>query len=337
MSGQKGELHPGGVEFEFDFHAETPYAGESSFCRTPFVESSHAIIMYLSYLGADEIFADENCFRAVQSTVEFHSPLPSPGVTLRGVVSADRLLCQKGRLLVWFTYRCYHNDQHLLTLKGINGLFPRGDLLEAQGIVKEQEVSGRVNQARDHIFRSCDKSAYDEAAIDHLQNGRRSLCFNEHYSDLSPKKQLYIEHVRMIYRVIQVDPLGGKWGFGVVISEANINPDHWAFAAHFINDPVLPGSLQIEGFIQAINFYAHYLGVHDRYQKLLKVKEHLHSRQSTFFKGQVPQKSGVLRYEVEIKKISFSDDGGEVIFDGKAFFEGRLTLYAQDLGITLSL
>ena len=72
----------------------------------------------------------------------------------------------------------------------------------------------------------------------------------------------------MVDRVVSVDPLGGRWGLGEIVGEKDISPDHWVFKTHFKNDPVLPGTMLVEGCNQLLFFYMFYLGLHTRFNRL---------------------------------------------------------------------
>jgi len=62
--------------------------------------------------------------------------------------------------------------------------------------------------------------------------------------------------MRMVGRVEIYDPLGGPEGLGFIRSTINVNPDEWFFQAHFYEDPVWPGSLGLEGFLQLVKLVA---------------------------------------------------------------------------------
>lgn len=47
-------------------------------------------------------------------------------------------------------------------------------------------------------------------------------------------------------------PDGGPHGKGYIRGAKNVNPDDWFFKAHFYQDPVIPGSLGLESFIQLL-------------------------------------------------------------------------------------
>ncbi len=66
-----------------------------------------------------------------------------------------------------------------------------------------------------------------------------------------PEKQL-----RMIDRIESFIPDGGPAGLGYLRGVKEVDPDEWFFKAHFYEDPVTPGSLGLESFMQLLKFAA---------------------------------------------------------------------------------
>ena len=62
--------------------------------------------------------------------------------------------------------------------------------------------------------------------------------------------------LRMIDRISLYVPDGGPHGLGFVRGEKTVDPSEWFFKAHFYQDPVIPGSLGIESFLQLVRFAA---------------------------------------------------------------------------------
>ena len=62
--------------------------------------------------------------------------------------------------------------------------------------------------------------------------------------------------LRMVDEIETYLPQGGPNGLGFVRGIKQVNPDEWFFKAHFYQDPVWPGSLGIESFLQLIKFVA---------------------------------------------------------------------------------
>jgi len=58
--------------------------------------------------------------------------------------------------------------------------------------------------------------------------------------------------LRMVSRIDSWLPAGGPAGLGFVRGTKPVDPSEWFFKAHFYQDPVQPGSLGIEAFLQAL-------------------------------------------------------------------------------------
>jgi 3-hydroxymyristoyl/3-hydroxydecanoyl-(acyl carrier protein) dehydratase len=62
--------------------------------------------------------------------------------------------------------------------------------------------------------------------------------------------------LRMIDRIELFVPDGGPAGLGYIRGIKEVNPEEWFFKAHFYEDPVTPGSLGLESFLQLVKFAA---------------------------------------------------------------------------------
>jgi len=62
--------------------------------------------------------------------------------------------------------------------------------------------------------------------------------------------------LRMLDRLDFLSLEGGPFGFGMVQGSKQIDPEEWFFQAHFYQDPVWPGSLGVEAFLQLMQAYA---------------------------------------------------------------------------------
>jgi 3-hydroxymyristoyl/3-hydroxydecanoyl-(acyl carrier protein) dehydratase len=62
--------------------------------------------------------------------------------------------------------------------------------------------------------------------------------------------------MRMLDRVDLFLPDGGPRGLGFLSGSKRVVPDEWFFKAHFYQDPVWPGSLGLEAFLQLLKIAA---------------------------------------------------------------------------------
>ncbi|MBI2423067.1 MAG: type I polyketide synthase [Candidatus Hydrogenedentes bacterium] len=62
--------------------------------------------------------------------------------------------------------------------------------------------------------------------------------------------------LRMVDTIALYIPDGGPHGLGFIRGEAQVDPGAWFFQAHFYQDPVCPGSLGLESFVQLMKHVA---------------------------------------------------------------------------------
>ena len=62
--------------------------------------------------------------------------------------------------------------------------------------------------------------------------------------------------MRMIDHVDVYGPDGGSHGLGYIQGSTRVDPSSWFFKAHFHQDPVVPGSLGLESFLQLLTVFA---------------------------------------------------------------------------------
>jgi 3-hydroxyacyl-[acyl-carrier protein] dehydratase/trans-2-decenoyl-[acyl-carrier protein] isomerase len=99
----------------------------------------------------------------------------------------------------------------------------------------------------------------------------------------------------MLDRILHISKDGGKYNKGSIVAEMDIDKNHWFFKCHFINDPVMPGCLGLDGFWQLIGFFLSWIGGAGR-GRALGVGE-------VKFKGQVRPYHDKIIYKIDIKKV----------------------------------
>lgn len=121
-------------------------------------------------------------------------------------------------------------------------------------------------------------------------------------------------------RITKITDEGGLHGKGVIEAEFDINPSLWFFDCHFINDPVMPGSLGLDAMWQLVGFYLGWIGGPGR-GRALGVGE-------VKFTGQVTPKIKQVRYRVDLKrvinrKLVMGIGDGVLEADGKVIYEAK--------------
>jgi len=92
-----------------------------------------------------------------------------------------------------------------------------------------------------------------EARLYEPPGEEKSRCAGEPFPAEAPFPDAML---RMIDRVELYVADGGPHGLGYVKGTMNVRDDSWFFKAHFYQDPVIPGSLGLESFIQLMKYCA---------------------------------------------------------------------------------
>jgi 3-hydroxymyristoyl/3-hydroxydecanoyl-(acyl carrier protein) dehydratase len=125
--------------------------------------------------------------------------------------------------------------------------------------------------------------------------------------------------LRMVTDVDLFVPDGGPHGLGLVRGSKAVDPNEWFFRAHFHGDPVWPGSLGLEAFLQLLQLAAaRRWGVTPatRWQVAPGV-EH-----AWVYRGQVAPGDARMAVQAEISRID--DDSRTIHADGWLLVDGRV-------------
>ena len=139
--------------------------------------------------------------------------------------------------------------------------------------------------------------------------------------------------LRMIDRIEICQPSGGPHGLGYLRATKKINPDEWFFEAHFYQDPVCPGSLGIESFLQLLKFEAirrwGNLIENHRFEHTLKVPH------TWKYRGQITKLNQLVEVEAFINYIkNYSEP--EIRADGIVKVDGLAIYHMKDYCIRLA-
>lgn len=305
MTAERGKLEPCTIEWEYDIPPDSFYAADNVLTGLIPFEASHTMLLALAYIGCDMMFEGKLRYRALDSQVEILDELPLPGDTIRGEVFIHKLIKTKNNLLVQYEYNCYCKNRHLIVCNAISGYFSEADLnnsksLPVFAVSKEEAI------LKQHFTPSltCDKTKFSNAEIQALQAGDFSLCFGATYLTKKPFA-LSSNKLLMISRILQVDPQRGTWGLGQILGELDIDPKHWVFEAHFKNDPVMPGTMLVEGCNQVVFFYMYYLGLHTKLDSF-KFTYCKNLKSNARFRGEITKEANKVQFRITVKEIDDS-------------------------------
>ena len=342
VDGRKGSLGPGSIITEHDVFPDAWYldGGHAPVCIS--VEAGQADLFLCAYLGIDLKVQGRRTYRLLDATVKFHRELPLPGETIRYEIEIDKFLRQGDTYLFLFHFKGFIDNMPLITMtNGCAGFFTEEEVANSGGIIltdedKEPSV-GAGKRPRDwHDLVQPMPGTYDEAAIQALRQGDLVRCFGEEFSGVVLADDLRLPGGRMklIDRVVSLDPVGGRFGLGVIRAEADIHPDDWFLTCHFVDDMVMPGTLMYECCAHTLRIFLQRIGwVTDKpdvfYEPVRETEATLKCR------GPVTPETERVIYEIEIKEIGYRPEP-YVIADAYMYADGHRIVYFRDMSMQMS-
>ena len=138
--------------------------------------------------------------------------------------------------------------------------------------------------------------------------------------------RLPADQLLMLDRIVDIKPHGGVFNKGEIVAEIDITEDNWFFECHFKGEPLMPGSLMLEGMWQTLGFYLGWSGYPGKARALglgeLKLR------------GEVKPDAGALQYRISIRKIA-ARQTVLAIANGVILQDGAEIASAKDLRVGL--
>ncbi len=340
VQGKKGSLGSGRVVTEHDVLPGAWYldGGHAPVCIS--VEAGQADLFLCSYLGIDHGVKGERSYRLLDATVKFHSGLPWAGDVVRYEIEIDHFVRQGDTYLFFFRFEGFIGDSRLISMhNGCAGFFTHEEVRNSGGIIltEEDTCPGEGKKPSDwKDLVPVYNESYNDAAVEALRDGNIAGCFGPLFDgiDLAESLRLPGGRMKLIDRILSLDPKGGRYGLGLIRAEADINPDDWFLTCHFMDDMVMPGTLMYECcahtlrvFIQRMGWVTAKPGV--CYEPVVGVESVLKCR------GPVTPATRHVWYEVEIKELGYSPEP-YVIADALMYADGRRIVLFKDMSIKMT-
>lgn len=95
-------------------------------------------------------------------------------------------------------------------------------------------------------------------------------------------------------QVVELSTEGGKYGQGFAIAKKSFSDMDWVFQSHFDSDPVMPGTMMVEGLLQLAGLIGGFRGGRGK-GRAVRVDD-------VKFLGEVVPEDGEVVYRIDIKK-----------------------------------
>lgn len=346
VEGKLGELGPLRCVTEHDVLEGQWYldGGRAPVCIS--VESGQADLFLCAYAGMDLITGGERVYRLLDAKVIFHRDLPRPGETIRYDIRVRKFIEQGSTYLLFFDFDGTIDGEPFITMReGCAGFFSQAQLESGRGIVGElprnrpprrRKANGEEADPFTPLV-PMEATSLDEEQVEALREGDLERAFGPHFAGkkLAPSLRLPSGRMRLVDRIVSLEPEGGRYGMGRVIGEADIDPQAWFLTCHFQDDYVMPGTLMYECCLHTLRVFLLRMGwvieegeeVH--YAPVVSVQSQLKCR------GQVTPKTRAVRYRIDIKEIGY-DPEPYAIADASMIIDGQHAVEMENMSIRLA-
>ena len=158
------------------------------------------------------------------------------------------------------------------------------------------------------------------------QERARSTAFEFPTSEPHPEEML-----RMVDRIDCFVPDGGSQGLGYIRGSMDVDPESWYFKAHFYQDPVIPGSLGLESFLQLLKVVALERWRWAPGSSLETVA--VGHRHDWIYRGQVIPTDQTVTVEAEVTSVD--DEQKLLTADGFLTVDGRIIYQMKDFTLRM--
>jgi len=340
IEGDALSMSPGSVVTEHDVLEGAWYLDGGRIPTCIAVEAGQADLFLSGYLGIDFETEGDAVYRLLDAVVTFYDELPHAGEVIRYHIDILRFFRQAETWLFDFQFEATVNGRPLMTMKdGCAGFFTKAELEAGRGIVHsrlEAQWARRTLPADWRPLAAIERCSLGRRQIDALRAGDLERAFGPVFAHLGELRPLTIPsgRMRLVDRVPEIDPEGGRYGIGFIRAEADIRPDDWFLTCHFVDDKVMPGTLMYECCLHTLRIYLLRLGwVADAEatvtQPVVGVASVLKCR------GQVLDTTRLVTYEVSLKEIGYSPEP-YAIADALMYADGRPIVEINDMSLRLT-
>jgi acyl transferase domain-containing protein/3-hydroxymyristoyl/3-hydroxydecanoyl-(acyl carrier protein) dehydratase len=230
------------------------------------IEAGQADLLLISWLGVDLLNRGERAYRLLGCDLTYHGERPRAGETLRYDIHIDGHARHGDVRLFFFHYDCHVDGELRLSVRnGQAGFFTREELADTDGVRWDPRTSRPAfDLPLDAPVLKPGTSRFTADQVRAFAEGRPADCFGPAWdATRAHVRSPRIDADRMLFlrEIAEFDPAGGPWGRGYLCATSPVSADDWFFAGHFKNDPCMPGTLMLQGGIQAMAFYMAALGL----------------------------------------------------------------------------
>ena len=338
IEGEPLSMTSGRVVTEHDIHPGAWYLDAGLIPTCIAVEAGQADLFLSGFLGIDFQTKGMAVYRLLDAVVTFHKGLPVAGDTIHYDIRIEEFFRQGDTWLFRFNFDGTVNGERLLTMRnGCAGFFTQEELDAGKGIVHTkldlQPMPGKLPDNWAPLTPMTGVESYSDEQLNALRRGDLASCFGDAFAGLSLQDPLTVPdgRMRLVHRITELDPNGGRFGIGRITGEADIHPDDWFLTCHFCDDMVMPGTLMFECCLHTLRVFLLRMGwVFERStvapEPVPEIKSQLKCR------GQVIQSTKKVTYVISIKELGYRPEPYAVV-DALMHSDDKATVEITNMSI----
>ena len=340
IEGEPRSLTSGRVVTEHDILPGAWYLDAERIPTCIAVEAGQADLFLSGYLGIDLHTRGLASYRLLDAVVTFHRSLPGPGTVIRYDIHIDSFFRQGETYLFRFRFEGTVKGEPLLTMTdGCAGFFTAAEIAAGKGVVRtaldlRTRTGTQPDDEADLVPRG--GGALDSRQLEALRGGDLAGCFGASFAGISLTDPLTIPggQMRLVDRVTELDPNGGRFGVGLIRAEHDIVPDAWFLTCHFIDDQVMPGTLMYECCLHTLRIFLLRIGwVGEQSAVAWEPVPGVASRLKC--RGQVTAATRRVTYEVTIKERGYRPEPYALV-DALMYADGKPIVEIVDMSLQLT-
>ena len=302
------------------------------------VESGQADLMLSGYLGIDFITKGLAMYRLLDAVVTFHDHLPQPGQVIVYDIKILGFFRQDETYLFRFAFDATVNGKPLMTMRdGCAGFFTPEHLAAGQGIVRTTNELKKQLGKRPADWRELVPMANQTVsvpALDALRQGDFAAAFGPAFANLPVNNPVTLpsDRMRLVDRVTELDPTGGRFGLGLIRAEFDIDPKAWFMVCHFVDDRVMPGTLMYECCLHTLRIFLLRMGWICEQGPGVAMEPIPEVRSRLRCRGQVLESTKTVTYEIEIKELGYGPEP-YCIADALMYADGKPVVDMRDMSL----
>ncbi|HTN03373.1 MAG TPA: hypothetical protein VL132_15905, partial [Planctomycetaceae bacterium] len=311
IDGEPLSMTSGRVVTEHDIHPDAWYLDCGRIPTCIAVESGQADLFLSGWLGIDLHARGKAVYRLLDAVVTFHRELPGAGETIHYDIKINHFFRQGETYLFRFEFDATVNGEPLLTMReGCAGFFSEAELAGGKGVIHSTlDKRPQPGKLPPDWSEPCPLApeSFSDVQLAALRRGDLAACFGPRFRNLPLHHPVTLPdgRMRLVDRVLSIEPGAGKYGLGVIRAEMDIHSDDWFLTCHFCDDQVMPGTLMYECCLHTLRIYLLRLGWIGEagqiaYEPIPGIRSRLKCR------GQVVASTQKVWYEVTIKELGRS-------------------------------